>query len=59
MFSIFLIVYMGAIVLGCSFMIYILMKYNINGVINLEEKPCTKCNKKHNKEEELATYGLT
>ena len=50
---------MGAIVLGCSFMIYILWKYNINGVINLEEKPCPRCNKKHNEEEELASYGLT
>ena len=50
---------MSAIVLGGSFMIYILWKYNINGVISLEEKPCTKCDKKHNKEDELATYGLT
>jgi len=61
MFSVFIIIYASAIVLGCSFMIFILWKYNIHGVVNLVEKPCPRCSKKklNEEEEQLAEYGLT
>ena len=59
MFSVFIIIYASAIVLGCSFMIFILWKYNIHGVVNLEEKPCPRCSKEHNEAEQLAEYGIT